>query len=375
MKKKDFKLTLENKTHYSLLTLIIFSFILTSIFAFGTSSPSTFGHSAGELDFSSGVSGNAIFNDNVGIGVLNPQAKLDINGEVKIGNSGLSCSSSTEGSVRYNSVSNVMEFCDGILWNAFSGCSNSGTQEFTTPGDYVFIIDENMKGCNFTIEISGARGNSGGRGDPGAYGGKAIFTIIPAATGSMNISVGSSGGGGSSGSSGWVSGGNGGGASLISLNGNLLAISGGGGGGGGGYSSWGGAGGAGNDAGARGGTGSAQKCGAGAYGGNNGVGGIGSPKLNPYGQDSGDTGANYLNGSLTAAIGGTGGDSTCGTYCSSGGGGGSGYGGGGGGCGEFGSAGTTGAGGGGFLNISIASLVLVDVSSSSNGYINLSWSE
>tara|TARA_Y100000034_G_scaffold125483_1_gene175086 strand:- start:265 stop:630 length:366 start_codon:yes stop_codon:yes gene_type:complete len=118
MMKKElkFNVTLNNRTIYTLIAFSIFILISVTVFAFGTSSPSTFGHSAGELDFSSGVSGNAIFNDNVGIGVLNPQAKLDINGEFKVNSTNIACDTTTEGSIRYNSVSNVMEFCDGSTW-------------------------------------------------------------------------------------------------------------------------------------------------------------------------------------------------------------------------------------------------------------------
>jgi hypothetical protein len=52
------------------------------VYAYGTSNPSNLGHSAGELDLSSGVNGNAIFNDDVGIGTASPAEKLDVNGNV-----------------------------------------------------------------------------------------------------------------------------------------------------------------------------------------------------------------------------------------------------------------------------------------------------
>ena len=51
------------------------------------------------------ASGNNIYNtnsDNVGIGTIGPQAKLDVSGTVKIGNSGEICNALTEGAVRYN---------------------------------------------------------------------------------------------------------------------------------------------------------------------------------------------------------------------------------------------------------------------------------
>jgi hypothetical protein len=53
-------------------------------------------------------------NGNVGIGTTNPlQAKLDVNGAIKFGNQTVAtlCNPNTYGSQRYNSISNVMEFC------------------------------------------------------------------------------------------------------------------------------------------------------------------------------------------------------------------------------------------------------------------------
>ena len=67
--------------------------------------------------------GNNVFlgdlNWNVGIGVNPPVAKLDVNGEIKIGNSGLICDGNTPGAMRYN-VDRV-EFCDGSTWRSVGG--------------------------------------------------------------------------------------------------------------------------------------------------------------------------------------------------------------------------------------------------------------
>ena len=54
-------------------------------------------------------------NNNVGIGTNNPQAKLDVRGGIKIGQTSL-CNSNTEGTIRYNNSVQVMEFCDGTNW-------------------------------------------------------------------------------------------------------------------------------------------------------------------------------------------------------------------------------------------------------------------
>jgi hypothetical protein len=62
-------------------------------------------------------------NWNVGIGTTTPQAKLDVAGETKIGNSGLACSVDTAGAMRYNTgvTPARMEYCNGASWNVFVG--------------------------------------------------------------------------------------------------------------------------------------------------------------------------------------------------------------------------------------------------------------
>lgn len=51
---------------------------------------------------------------NVGIGTATPQAKLDVEGGVKIGNDPSACVSGKKGTIRYNS--GAMEYCDGSSW-------------------------------------------------------------------------------------------------------------------------------------------------------------------------------------------------------------------------------------------------------------------
>ena len=69
------------------------------------------------------VSGSNVYlpSGNVGIGTTTPAAKLEIDGEVKIGNTGAVCSASNEGATRYNSSSKTMEFCNGTSWSEFGG--------------------------------------------------------------------------------------------------------------------------------------------------------------------------------------------------------------------------------------------------------------
>ena len=77
----------------------------------------------------------------VGLGTATPSAKLDVNGEIKFGNTAVGCSSTTEGQQRYNSGNKTMEFCNGTTWTpyqavaavnclgAFGPCS-SGTRTY-----------------------------------------------------------------------------------------------------------------------------------------------------------------------------------------------------------------------------------------------------
>lgn len=56
---------------------------------------------------------------NIGIGTQNPQSKLDVAGEVRISSTGVACSSSLAGGIRY--VSGAMQYCNGTSWFPFSG--------------------------------------------------------------------------------------------------------------------------------------------------------------------------------------------------------------------------------------------------------------
>ena len=52
----------------------------------------------------------------MGINETNPQATLDVVGDIKVGNSSAVCSATTKGSIRYNATSHDLEFCDGSNW-------------------------------------------------------------------------------------------------------------------------------------------------------------------------------------------------------------------------------------------------------------------
>jgi|GEM_PF-4668161 len=58
-----------------------------------------------------------------GIGTASPQATLDVNGEVRVGNTGLVCSATTTGAMRYNSVNLDVEYCNGTSWGGGGGAA------------------------------------------------------------------------------------------------------------------------------------------------------------------------------------------------------------------------------------------------------------
>ncbi|MEI8361480.1 MAG: fibrobacter succinogenes major paralogous domain-containing protein [bacterium] len=60
---------------------------------------------------------------NIGIGTSTPVVMLDVNGEIKIGNTLVGCDIATEGAMRYNSEKRLVEHCDGNEWDSFV-CGN-----------------------------------------------------------------------------------------------------------------------------------------------------------------------------------------------------------------------------------------------------------
>lgn len=70
----------------------------------------------------------------VGVGTSTPQASLDIAWEVKIANSGAACTGATEGTLRYNSSSKLMEFCNGTSWGGIGGGVGILVDMYQCPG-------------------------------------------------------------------------------------------------------------------------------------------------------------------------------------------------------------------------------------------------
>ncbi len=66
----------------------------------------------------------------IGVNTDTPKASLDVNGEVKIGNTSASCISTTAGSMRYNSTDKRIEFCNGTKWTSIK---NKESRVYSAP--------------------------------------------------------------------------------------------------------------------------------------------------------------------------------------------------------------------------------------------------
>lgn len=99
----------------------------------------------------------------VGIATDTPKVTLDVNGEVKVGNTGIACSGLTMGALRYNSG---IQYCNGTLWiNVTPSCvSTSQPYSFTNQTGLATstLITSNIAGingtdpsCNSTVSVTG----------------------------------------------------------------------------------------------------------------------------------------------------------------------------------------------------------------------------
>jgi hypothetical protein len=69
---------------------------------------------------------------NVGIGSTDPDAKLDVAGDLKLGEAGACVDAGDKGRVRYNTTSDELEFCNGDDWQ--STARGGGAQSLTGNG-------------------------------------------------------------------------------------------------------------------------------------------------------------------------------------------------------------------------------------------------
>lgn len=200
---------------------------------------------------------------NVGIGTTAPQTALDVSsGEVRVGDSKISCSSTTTGAIRY--LSPNLQFCNGSTWQTIATAGvGANVTIFTGSGTYT--VPAGVTSVSVLVVGGGGGGGAdiGGGGGGGQVAYNASFTVTPGAPITVTIGGGGAGaatGGTLAGSSGTSSsfgsitaagGGGGGGFNTVAKNGSS-----GGGGGSGGAGAGSGTGGEGfNGAGGSGGTG------------------------------------------------------------------------------------------------------------------------
>jgi len=124
----------------------------------------------------------------VGINNIDPKAKLDVSGEIKVGSTGLECTSDTEGTIRYVSGTGF-EFCDGTEWKGVGGSTSGGAilgyQEFSAVGTGTYTPTPGT--TSILVQVTGGGGNDvpgGGGGDCIVYtqggGGGTGFKILQA---------------------------------------------------------------------------------------------------------------------------------------------------------------------------------------------------
>lgn len=111
---------------------------------------------------------------NVGIATASPAAKLDVNGDVKIGNSSATCNTTTEGSQRYNATTKQMEFCNGTVWKSFrphvTTCSYNDTSNTGGWKYHTWIASDCTQGLpqsGVTYDRIANYTNTSGGGSPG----------------------------------------------------------------------------------------------------------------------------------------------------------------------------------------------------------------
>lgn len=123
----------------------------------------------GGVKAGTGNDGNVILagsRGNVGVGSAAPATKLEVAGEVKVSETGLSCSAATKGSIRYNNTTSTLEYCNSSSWVSVqtAACSDATPNVFTfadqanvvistlTTSDIIQISGIN---CNVPVSISG----------------------------------------------------------------------------------------------------------------------------------------------------------------------------------------------------------------------------
>ncbi len=158
------------------------------------------------------VFGSQYIQDKLGIGRPSPVVPLDVNGTIRIANSGEVCQAVTEGAVRYNSSSQVLQLCDGTNWRTLTLAAPSTQRVIILTSGNTWSVPSEWNNLNNTIEVIGGGGGGGppsgnvataGGGGGGGYSKVTNLSLTPGST--AYIRIGSGGGENSSGGDTWLS--------------------------------------------------------------------------------------------------------------------------------------------------------------------------
>ncbi len=109
------------------------------------------------------VSGQVHLPGSVGIGSTPPATTLDVAGAIKVAGDAETCAALTEGSIRYNSASQQMEFCNGTAWGAMGG-GGSFVSKYGSgircPGDDFVAVCGYEPGSAWNYNVCYSRGHA-----------------------------------------------------------------------------------------------------------------------------------------------------------------------------------------------------------------------
>ena len=130
------------------------------------------------LNSANAANGLLVRNGRVGIGTLSPSVKLDVVGEVKVGNSGTSCTSTKVGSIRYDPGSDVLQYC----------AAGGGTAAWKNVSvSAVPPISINLVGACLNPDPNGGGNNCPPSGKPGAVGSADHLCVLAGRSNSISI--------------------------------------------------------------------------------------------------------------------------------------------------------------------------------------------